>query len=461
MTRDDAFDLAIANVASFGDTDIFPSPLDRFPCRDSPSEVVKVLKHIESNFNEYLATQPPENIYALVPLGYTSFRWATQIDPYWNLYFLSLVLSIAETIETKRLPTTDAIVFSYRFAPNHTTGRLFGNFTWRNYKQAALEKSHHYPVVLLADVADFYPRVAHHRLENELQRLGQHDEERMRIKGLISRFSQTRSYGLPIGGPASRILAELALNPVDLFLHRKGIPFCRYVDDFHIFAESKQQAFSHLAFLAQILFNEGLSLQKTKTRILATDELREASKNLDLAETDDVNVLPPEARLMRLSVHFDPYSPTAEEDYETLKDAVTSIDIVGILTREIAKTNIDAQITKQAIAAIRALPGLPQSRAIATLLNQDNLETLAPVFGNVMRLLRSLYSEIDEPTKDLADATMVRLFTEKSYLIQNDLNLCFLLQVFGQRQTAEKEGILIELYPSNPSPLVRKEIILI
>jgi hypothetical protein len=78
-----------------------------------------------------------------------------------------------------------------------------------------------------------------------------------------------------------------------------------------------------------------------------------------------------------------------------------------------------------------------------------------------MRLLRSLYSEMDETTKDLADRTMLSLFAERSHLVQNDLNLAYLLQVFGQRQSAEKERILIELFDQSTSPLVRMEIILI
>jgi hypothetical protein len=461
MTSTDAFRLAVLNVAAFGDTDVFPSPLDRFLCQDTPDAVVAVLEDVHLKFDQYLANLPPENIDTLAPLGYTAFRWATQIDPLWNLYYLSLVLSIAETIEAKRLPISENSVFSYRFRPDIASGHLFADSTWRHYKQCALEKSKKYPFVLVADVADFYPRVAHHRLDNELIRLRITTDEPRRIKALISKFSQTRSYGLPVGGPASRILAELALNPVDLFLNRKGIPFCRYVDDFHIFAESKQQAFSHFAFLSQILFNEGLSLQKTKTHILTAQELRDASAHLDLAGTDDITVLPPEARLMRLSLRYDPYSPTAEEDYEALKSAVSSIDIVGILAREISKTNIDTQITKQAIAAIRALEPKFRSGAVAALLNPSNLETLAPVFSNVMRLLRSLYGEFDDATKDLADKVMIQLFTEGSHLIQNDLNLAYLLQVFGQRQSAIKERILIDVYDRSPSPLVRKEIILI
>jgi hypothetical protein len=461
MTPTEAFKLAAANVAAFGDTDVFPSPLDRFPCQDTPDKVVAMLEEVHRFFDQHLANLPPENIDTLAPLGYTAFRWVTQIDPLWNLYFLSLVLMISETIESKRLPISVNSVFSYRFQPDAGTGHLFADSTWRHYKENALHRSKDFPFVLVTDIADFYPRVAHHRLENELIRLGIATDEPRRIRTLISQFSRTRSYGLPVGGPASRILAELALNPIDLYLNRRGIPFCRYVDDFHVFAASKKEAFSHLAFLSQILFNEGLSLQKTKTRILTSDELRDASAHLDLAGTADLATLPPEARLMRLSVRFDPYSPTAQEDYEQLKNAVSSIDIVGILAREIAKTNIDTQITKQAIAAIRALAPEFRSGAIVTLLDPGNLETLAPVFSNVMRLLRSLYSELDERTKNLADEVMLQLIREDSHLIQNDLNLAYLLQVFAQRQSQGKESLLMELFERRSSSLLRKEIILI
>ena len=103
---------------------------------------------------------------------------------------------------------------------------------------------------------------------------------------------------------------------------------------------------------------------------------------------------------MRLSVRYDPYSPTAQEDYNALKSAVSSIDIVGILAREIAKTNIDTQVTKQAISAIHALEPKFRSGAVAALLDPSNLETLAPVFTNVMKTLRSLYGDFDNPTKD-------------------------------------------------------------
>ena len=90
------------------------------------------------------------------------------------------------------------------------------------------------------------------------------------------------------------------------------------LQDLHVFAKSKQEAYNHFSFLAQILFNEDLSLQKTTRRILTTDELRDASSHLDLVGTADAAALPPEAKLMRRSLRFDSYSPMAEEDFDSL-----------------------------------------------------------------------------------------------------------------------------------------------
>ena len=98
--------------------------------------MIAVLEKTHRNFDQSLASEPPENIDALAPLGYTAFRWATQIDPLWNLYFLALAIMIADVIEAKRWPIAHESVYSYRFAPDPTSGHLFANSTWRDYKRS-------------------------------------------------------------------------------------------------------------------------------------------------------------------------------------------------------------------------------------------------------------------------------------------------------------------------------------
>jgi len=81
------------------------------------------------------------------------------------------------------------------------------------------------------DISDFYPRIYHHRIENALQRLPGVGDQPKRVMDLLKQFSQNVSYGLPVGGPASRILAELSLDGVDKLLIRRGVRFCLGLSD--------------------------------------------------------------------------------------------------------------------------------------------------------------------------------------------------------------------------------------
>jgi hypothetical protein len=174
---------------------------------------------------------------------------------------------------------------------------------------------------------------------------------------ILSKFSGTISYGLPVGGPASRILAELALNHRDKHLKSKGVVFCRYADDYTIFCESESDAYKKLILLSEKLSNDQLGLQKDKTKIMTSEEFKEIHLFLDPQPNSEV--AEDEQKLLNISIRFDPYSATAVEDYELLKEAVREIDIIGILSREVNKTRIDQTVTKQAINAIKALTPLP------------------------------------------------------------------------------------------------------
>jgi type IV secretory pathway VirB4 component len=74
----------------------------------------------------------------------------------------------------------------------------------------------------------------------------------------------------------------LALNGVETLLDRKGVKFCRYSDDYAIFCADKADAYRTLVFLSEKLANEGLVLQKKKTRILSSDEFRQTAQILKI-----------------------------------------------------------------------------------------------------------------------------------------------------------------------------------
>src|SRR5207302_5936539 len=139
----------------------------------------------------------------------TGFRWSTQLDPIWNLYVLAAVIALGRDIEAARLPVDRQIVFSYRFDPDSATGQLFrSDISWREFQTRSLTLCEQFPFVLICDISEFYSRIYHHRLENALQQATRSDLPH-RLITFLQNFSNNNSYGLPVGGPAARLLAEL------------------------------------------------------------------------------------------------------------------------------------------------------------------------------------------------------------------------------------------------------------
>ena len=452
---------AIQNIAEFGDTDIFPYSFERHIFRDKPDLLQKALEEIHKNLAEHLAEYEPDNVNTLAAVGYTGFRWATQIDPLWNAYYLALVIEMGDAIEKERIPVSENTVFSYRYITPKTDGSIFDDkVNWRAFMETSRELAKTFPFVIICDIADFYARVYHHRVDNALKWLKTKQDIVKRIVELLGKFSGDVSYGLPVGGPASRLLAELVLHNVDKLVRSEGVKFCRFVDDYRIFCATREEAYEHLILISEKLFNEGLSLQKNKTRILTakefTDEVNLLLKSHQAAEEN----LSDEEKLMRLSIHFDPYSETRVDDYEKLKKEVSNLDIAGILTRELEKTRIDPTITKHALQALRVLSAESRTTILSLLLKPENLATLAPIFPRMMTVLRAIYKELDQPTQTLVDDTLINLVKTDSYIIKVELNLAYLLQVLRQSKSQAKESLFVKLFKIHPSPLVRREIIL-
>ena len=95
-------------------------------------------KVIHADFDAQLAQNAPDNINTLAPVGYMGYRWASQLDPLWNAYYLSLVIDMGPAIEAARIAVAEETIFSYRFVKPTNDGRIFdANVNWR----AFMEKS--------------------------------------------------------------------------------------------------------------------------------------------------------------------------------------------------------------------------------------------------------------------------------------------------------------------------------
>lgn len=454
----DNFKKALSNIIRHGDTDVFPFPFERHLFEEKNKESLKLLEEYHKDLDKALNQSPALTLVKLSQVGYYGFRQVTLIEPFWNAYFLGLVISLAEKIEVKRIPESEKKVFSYRFQWDESKGSLFKETSWIDYKKQCVEYASSFPFILQTDISNFYPRINHHKLENELKRVDSATDVPSRIIKLLSQFSGTISYGLPVGGPAARILAELALNHTDFHLNSRGLTFCRYADDYTIFCNSESDAYKTLILLSEKLSNDQLGLQKDKTKIMTSDEFIEIHHFLDPKPQDDEDS-DDEQKLLNLSIRFDPYSATAQDDYAALKEAVRELDIVGILSREVNKTRIDQTVTKQAINAIKAISEDDQVQAIKILLDQNNLITLSPVFTTIMRAVRSIYDEMNDEGKDLIDNRLLDLFIGDGYLTKIEMNLNYIIQILSLRYSSNKETLFIKLFESETNHLLKRQII--
>lgn len=452
-----AMQLAVKNIASFGDTDIFPFPTENHLFFDKPEDVCKVLSQVDSDFDDAVSKIPILTSKNLSVVGYSGFRYGTQIDPLWNAYLLSLVVSIASDLEARRVSPN--IVFSYRYDPNFTTGALFNKaIGWGEFQSAAVAHAKTHPYILRCDISDFYPRIYHHRLENALKSATANTEIPQRIMKILGGISEGPSYGLPVGGPAARLLSEILLNRVDRLLASEEIKYCRFVDDYVIFAENREKAHSGLILLSNFLLaNEGLSLQKSKTRVLTSAEFLATSEFSE----DHVDESAPEREartFRRLRVHYDPYSPTAEADYEKLAAELKKFDIIGMLGRELAKSRVDEGLARQLIAAVKHLPPVTQNEAVLSMLK--SIDLLYPIFPSVMQLCRGILEALDGSVKEIIFTTLRKLIAGHSYITQVPTNLAYALRVLVFDTSEETDTLLAQLHKQTSSMMLKRDIIL-
>lgn len=460
---------AVQNIIKHGDTDIFPLPFESHAFFDRQDELAKLICEYDQNFSDYLTRFPPSNINALTPVSYYGFRWATQMDPIWNAHFLSCVVAISDKIEAARIPIKDRSVFSYRIALNEESGDLFDrDYSWHAFMSTSLEKAEGYEYVVACDVSEFYPRLGHHRLENALLQIAGETEYPKRIMAFLSNFSNTRSFGLPIGGPAARMLSELTINQIDRLLRGAKIEFARFADDFHLFAKSREEAYRYTIFLSEKLFeNQGLSLQKSKTRIMTAAEFKATSPISIQAAQEDAEEEGKRAadthtrtrQLLSFSLRFDPYSPTAEEDYEKLKNEIRQFDILGMLKEELAKSRVHVALSRKIISAVRYLDGKTKDDAVLSIL--DNSDIIYPVFSSALIMIDKVYDELGDVAKKEVSKRIIDLIRSDSHVFRVDVHLCFALRVLQHSHNEEVQQLMKDLFESRPSEIIRRDIILI
>ncbi len=293
MKNSEAVRFALKNILLEGLTDVFPRPFEvdllkneRFynKVRD---ELIATLNRIDGkvikNDRDYgelleiLKVHPIQHV--LYPKKEAfDYRRCGLMDPLDTLKYTALVMSLSREIEEARVSKRKDIVFSYRLKidPNGSIFDKKYNFTSFNNHTREQIKKKAVKVLVKCDVSNFYDRLNLHRLESALHSLPIEKKRVKLINELLLFWARRDSYGLPVGGNASRILAEASLIEVDNFLLSHKIRFARFVDDYRLFAKDAKQAHYWISLLIERLSLEGLLVNQSKTEI--SDVSREKPK---------------------------------------------------------------------------------------------------------------------------------------------------------------------------------------
>lgn len=262
--------LAVENVAREGLTDIFLPPKELTLLKNEAFRkklVKQVTKCINGDSLDSLEIGPIDHV--LLPKGGPfDFRRCALIHPLDTIKYLALSLTIADELEKFRLSNHRRMVYSYRYRPNK--GYLFNpkyNITAFQHRVRTRSRLASTNVLVSCDIASFYDRLNLHRLESILLSFPIEKTRVSQINQLLLFWANRDSYGLPVGSNASRILAEGALIEVDNYLLSIGVKFCRFVDDYRLFAPNAHTAHYWLTQLIERLWIEGLTINKSKTKI--------------------------------------------------------------------------------------------------------------------------------------------------------------------------------------------------
>lgn len=237
-----------------------------------------------------------------------------------------------------------------------------------------------------ADIADFYSRIYHHRLEGALSNATNKTNHVVALMHLLSQWNGTETYGIPVGNAPSRVLAEILLSDVDEALLSIKTNFIRYNDDYRIFCGSAAEGYRIIAVLAETLYkNHGLTLAPQKTGVLTKSDF----KKRFFSSPEDREITSLNSRFDEIIEQLGLSNPYAEIEYENLDEdqqqLVDSLNLTGLFEDELQKEEIDFTVLK---FVFRRMSQLGDESIVDAALS--HLDQLYPAFPDIIQYLSSL-----------------------------------------------------------------------
>ena len=193
--KPESIDWAFKHICKFGDTDIFPVPFEYELISYNWSKVKAEIEKIDlTNY----ATRSFQLFFVLKQYG--GYRPAIQLDPIDSIIYTALAYEAAPIIEKKRIPKKKKIACSYRLDIKKDGVLFQKNNGWDDFhnqsRKLALSKKYNF--IVIADIADFYNHVSHHRIRNALEDAGISEIRAKNIENFFLNLTNSQSRGIPI-----------------------------------------------------------------------------------------------------------------------------------------------------------------------------------------------------------------------------------------------------------------------
>lgn len=390
---------ALDHICAYGDTDVFPHLGELHFLRDKRDEVLSELSVLDIN-----SYQPLQAVEVLAPKSRFGFRIVHQLHFVDTILFTAAVIEIGEELENLKSSEGNSGPFAYRFDATGGKSLFQSGHTFRDWLiwQKSYAEKADFDYVVFSDIADFYQRIYLHRIESLLDVATAKKGVKHFIERVIKAIRSRQSYGIPVGGSASRVLAEAALSDSDAALLDEGIAFTRFVDDFRLYVASEQVPYQVLSFLAEQLFlTEGLTLNGKKTSVM-TKEAYLAHLEAELPGEDEKAE---DAALETLT--HDIYFSEEEPDEDKIA-ALKAMNMVAALEESVAVDDWDFGRIKSILRALRLVKSADATDSVIR-----NMHELLPFAKEVMLYFDELDNMQDVAKENLKN-TIVSLASDKS-----------------------------------------------
>ena len=450
---DQELDNARDAISHHGYSALIPPPPEWTTVKDNWLQIREHLVTVDlDNYN------PHKPLLVFAPKSRANIRVVNLLHPEDLILYTALVLIIKDDLEAARVPKRARRVFSYRTSPK-TPNRLYSTRgAYTNYKTELRRKANKDTTryVSVADIADFYPRIYQHRLENIIASTASdqrgRDVARVLVRKLLIRLMDNNSHGIPVGPYASRILAEAILTDVDAYLQSRSVDFVRWVDDYHLFCRTEYTAQSTVFQLAERLFlSHGLTLQTAKTRIWPVARY-----------IDTILVKPEDALTKRDSVisllggaEYGTDEVDSQEVQELL-DELQSLDLRGMLMSSVSDQEVvDYHVVRYVLSRLPKVPGIDDDFKLGILdIVLDNAELLYPVAEHMAEYVLS-FQGFSPTQKRRVGRKLLRPLND-SRNPPPPYYAMWILYIFATSSGWIAPSDIVRLYERSTSPIVKR-----